>query len=356
MTNKLSILGSTGSIGTQALDVVRMRGIDVTALCVHNNVNLLEKQAREFKPNLVAVYDENKYKQLKNALADIDIKVEAGFDGLCACAEEKECDTVLNSVVGMIGLVPTLTAINAGKNVALANKETLVAGGEPVMRAAKQKGIKMLPVDSEHSAIFQCLQASPRKEALKRIILTASGGPFFGKTAEQLKEVTIYDKDGNIFFSAPEKDFKGLIYTHEAHFLIVNLEGKKYTLVLQDAQYHPVTDRLLHADFIQVVEDKPVVMNIPVDVFGDSAAVKAGGKLLVKKRHLKVKGLSNDLPEELPIDISNLKLNHSIRVADMKMDNLEFVDLKSTPIVTIAASRSMSAVTEEESSTEAAAE
>lgn len=190
MTDKLSILGSTGSIGTQALDVVRMRGIDVTALCVHNNVNLLEKQAREFKPNLVAVYDENKYKELKNSLADTNIKVEAGFEGLCACAEEKECDTVLNSVVGMIGLVPTLTAISAGKDVALANKETLVAGGEPVMRAAKQKGIKMLPVDSEHSAIFQCLQSSPRKEALKRIILTASGGPFFGKTAEQLKEVT----------------------------------------------------------------------------------------------------------------------------------------------------------------------
>ena len=190
MTNKLSILGSTGSIGTQALDVVRMRGIDVTALCVHNNVNLLEKQAREFKPNIVAVYDKNKYKELKERLADTNIKVEAGFEGLCACAEEKECDTVLNSVVGMIGLVPTLTAISAGKDVALANKETLVAGGELVMRAAKQKGIKMLPVDSEHSAIFQCLQASPRKEALKRIILTASGGPFFGKTAEQLKEVT----------------------------------------------------------------------------------------------------------------------------------------------------------------------
>ncbi len=190
MTNKLSILGSTGSIGTQALDVVRMRGINVTALCVHNNVNLLEKQAREFNPNLVVVYDEKKYKELKNLLADTNIRVEAGFEGLCACAEEKECDTVLNSVVGMIGLVPTLTAINAGKNVALANKETLVAGGELVMRAANEKGIKMLPVDSEHSAIFQCLQASPRKEALKRIILTASGGPFFGRTAEQLKQVT----------------------------------------------------------------------------------------------------------------------------------------------------------------------
>ena len=193
---------------------------------------------------------------------------------------------------------------------------------------------------------------------MKTIEINGSPRKDLGKKSSKQKKkngevpCVIYD----IFFSAPEKDFKGLIYTHEAHFLIVNLEGKKYTLVLQDAQYHPVTDRLLHADFIQVVEDKPVVMNIPVDVFGDSAAVKAGGKLLVKKRHLKVKGLSNDLPEEIPIDISNLKLNHSIRVADMKMDNLEFVDLKSTPIVTIAASRSMSAVTEEESSTEAAAE
>ena len=197
---------------------------------------------------------------------------------------------------------------------------------------------------------------------MKTIEINGSPRKDLGKKSSKLLRkngevpCVIYDKGGNIFFSAPEKDFKGLIYTHEAHFLIVNLEGKKYTLVLQDAQYHPVTDRLLHADFIQVVEDKPVVMNIPVDVFGDSAAVKAGGKLLVKKRHLKVKGLSNDLPEEIPIDISNLKLNHSIRVADMKMDNLEFVDLKSTPIVTIAASRSMSAVTEEESSTEAAAE
>ena len=190
MTHKLSILGSTGSIGTQALDVVRMRGMSITALCANKNTDLLEKQAREFCPNLVSVYDENKYNDLKTRLADTSIKLEAGFDGLCACATENECDTVLTSVVGMIGLVPTIKAIEAGKNIALANKETLVAGGELVMRAAKQKGINIFPVDSEHSAIFQCLQSSPRESALKRIILTASGGPFFGKTADELKAVT----------------------------------------------------------------------------------------------------------------------------------------------------------------------
>ena len=190
MTHKLSILGSTGSIGTQALDVVRMRGMKITALCAYKNTDLLEKQAREFGPNLVSVYDETLYQDLKTRLADTPVTVEAGFEGLCACATENECDTVLTSVVGMIGLVPTLKAIEAGKNIALANKETLVAGGELVMRAAKQKGIHIYPVDSEHSAIFQCLQSSPRESALKRIILTASGGPFFGKSAKELEAVT----------------------------------------------------------------------------------------------------------------------------------------------------------------------
>ncbi|MBR2589445.1 MAG: 1-deoxy-D-xylulose-5-phosphate reductoisomerase [Clostridia bacterium] len=190
MTKNLSILGSTGSIGTQAIDVVRMRGMAITALCANKNTALLEQQAREFKPALVAVFDKDKYSELKLRLADTDIQIEAGFDGLCACAVEKNCDTVLTSVVGMIGLVPTLKAIEAGKNIALANKETLVAGGELVMRAAKENGIHIYPVDSEHSAIFQCLQSSPRKQALKRIILTASGGPFFGKSEEELKTVT----------------------------------------------------------------------------------------------------------------------------------------------------------------------
>ena len=190
MTKKISLLGSTGSIGTQSIDVARLNNYEITALAAFGNIDLLESQAREFKPNIVAVVDENKYSDLKIKLADTDIKVLSGFEGLCECAQEIECDTVLNSVVGMVGLVPTLTAIEAGKTIALANKETLVAGGELVMRAAAEKGVSILPVDSEHSAIFQCLQASPGKCAVKRLILTASGGPFFGKRFDELKNVS----------------------------------------------------------------------------------------------------------------------------------------------------------------------
>lgn len=190
MTHKLSILGSTGSIGTQALDVVRLNGFKITSLCAGSNTAMLESQAREFMPNIVSVSDKDKYSDLKQRLSDTPVKITCGSEGLCECAAEKECDTVLNSVVGMVGLAPTLCAVKAGKNVALANKETLVAGGEIVMREAKAANVKILPVDSEHSAIFQCLQASPRPSALKRIILTASGGPFFGKSADYLKSVT----------------------------------------------------------------------------------------------------------------------------------------------------------------------
>lgn len=190
MTECISILGSTGSIGTQALDVVRLINTKVCALTANKNYKLLEKQAREFSPKLVVMYDENSAKQLKLALADTNIKVEYGHEGLCMAAQYGEADTILNSVVGMVGLLPTLTAAKAKKNIALANKETLVAGGKLVMDAVKENGVKLYPVDSEHSAIFQCLQGCPEKKALKRIILTASGGPFFGKSFQELECVT----------------------------------------------------------------------------------------------------------------------------------------------------------------------
>lgn len=190
MTGNLSLLGSTGSIGTQTLDVVRKLGIPVCALAAHSNIDLLEQQAREFSPKLVAVYEEQAALELKKRLADSHIEVTAGMEGLCQAAKYPEADVVLNAVVGMVGLQPTLEAIEAKKNIALANKETLVAGGTLVMEKAKQKGIKILPVDSEHSAIFQCLQGCPTPKALNRLILTASGGPFFGKTREELKQVT----------------------------------------------------------------------------------------------------------------------------------------------------------------------
>lgn len=192
-TKNLSILGSTGSIGTQSLETARKCGYSVSALSAYSNVDLIEEQIREFKPKIAALVDENSAKELKLRVADTDTRVLAGLSGVCECAATEEADTVINSVVGMAGLRPTLTAIDAGKKIALANKETLVAGGQLVMGKAKAKGIDILPVDSEHSAIFQCLQGQPTNRALKRIILTASGGPFFGKTREELAKVTVAD-------------------------------------------------------------------------------------------------------------------------------------------------------------------
>ena len=191
MTKNLSILGSTGSIGTQALSVCEKLGINVCALTANRNINLLEEQVRKYKPRLAVIGDEASAKELRLRLADTDVKVSFGIEGLCEAAALEEADTVLTAVVGMIGLKPTLTAIEAGKNIALANKETLVAGGSLVMSRAAEKGIKIYPVDSEHSAVFQCLQGCPNKKFLKRLVLTASGGPFFGKTAEELKNVTV---------------------------------------------------------------------------------------------------------------------------------------------------------------------
>ena len=193
MSKSLSILGSTGSIGTQSLDVARLRGYNVEALTAYSDVAHMEAQIREFHPKTVAVVEEKAAADLKVRVADTNTKVLSGKDGVCACARADGADTVLNSVVGMAGLEPTLAAIDAKKKLALANKETLVAGGQLVMEAAKKNGVSILPVDSEHSAIFQVLQGRPANAALKKIILTASGGPFFGKTKKELEKVTVAD-------------------------------------------------------------------------------------------------------------------------------------------------------------------
>ena len=190
-TQKLTILGSTGSIGTQSLDVCDKLGYEVIALTANSIVDLLEKQIRQYKPKMAALVDERAAKELKDRVRDTDTKILSGLSGVCECAAENEADTVINSVVGMAGLEPTLTAIKAKKKIALANKETLVAGGSLVTRTAKEYGVSILPVDSEHSAIFQCLQSMNKKQELKSIILTSSGGPFFGKKAEELLNVTV---------------------------------------------------------------------------------------------------------------------------------------------------------------------
>ncbi len=192
MTESLSLLGSTGSVGTQTLAVCRARNLPVAALTANRNTDLLEQQIREFHPAKAALLDETAAADLKLRIADTDTRVLSGISGVCECAADTEADTVFNAIVGIAGLVPTLDAIHADKKIALANKESLVAGGQLVMDAAQQRGVPLLPVDSEHSAIWQCLQAAPQQDrALKKILLTASGGPFFGKTRAELEHVTV---------------------------------------------------------------------------------------------------------------------------------------------------------------------
>lgn len=193
MQKIISILGSTGSIGTQTLDVVKKnKDMLVYGLTTNSNIELLEEQIEIFKPQKVAVMDKDKAIELANRLKNngLNIEVLNGIDGLIEIATLPEVDTVVTSVVGMIGLIPTLKAIESGKNIALANKETLVTAGEIVMDAANKKGVTILPVDSEHSAIFQCLQGN-KKESVEKIILTASGGPFRSKPKDYLNNVTV---------------------------------------------------------------------------------------------------------------------------------------------------------------------
>ena len=185
----VSILGSTGAIGVQALDVARMHGIRVAALAAGSNVEKLAAQVNEFHPRLVCIFDENKADSLRKRIGD-DAEIVTGMDGLRKVASLDETDITLNGVVGTVGLMPTLAAVEAGKDLALANKEALVAGGNLVTDAVKRKGVKLYPVDSEHSAIFQCLMGSRRCD-LRKIILTASGGPFFGRKKSELSGVTV---------------------------------------------------------------------------------------------------------------------------------------------------------------------
>lgn len=191
---KISIFGSTGSIGTQTLEVVRAYAEDlkVVALAAGSNITCLEQQIREFSPEIVAVWDEKKAKELEEKVNDISIKIVSGMDGLIACATWASAEIVVGAVVGMIGIRPTIEAIKAGKDIALANKETLVCAGHIIMPLAKQMGVSLLPVDSEHSAIFQSLNGENKKE-ISRILLTASGGPFRGKKKSELINVTLED-------------------------------------------------------------------------------------------------------------------------------------------------------------------
>lgn len=190
---KIAILGSTGSIGTQTLEVAREnKDVEILALAAGQNIRLLEEQIREFSPKLAAVWDEEKAGELRENIRDLDVKVVSGMDGLIETATYKEAELLVTAIVGMIGVRPTIEAIKAGKDIALANKETLVTAGHLIMPLAREKGVSILPVDSEHSAIFQSLQGGQQKK-LKKILLTASGGPFRGKKEEDLLEIKVED-------------------------------------------------------------------------------------------------------------------------------------------------------------------
>ena len=193
MTKTIALLGSTGSIGRQTLEVARELGLTVAALTAHTNIDLLEQQARQFRPRLAAVYDPDAACVLRERLSDTDIEVLAGEEGLLAAATAEEADTLVTAVMGSVGLAPTLAAIRQGKRIALANKETLVCAGELVMAAAAEYGAEIIPVDSEHSAVFQCLQGCRDRGEVRRILLTCSGGPFYGKTHDELEHMTAAD-------------------------------------------------------------------------------------------------------------------------------------------------------------------
>ena len=193
MSKRISILGSTGSIGRQSLEVISACGMEVAALTANSSVKLLEEQARQFHPELAVLMDENAAADLKVRLADTSVKVLGGMDGLLEAAAVNSADTVITAVVGMVGLRPTLAAIREGKRIALANKETLVCAGDLVLEEAKDYGSKIIPVDSEHSALFQCLEGNRDRGEVKRLILTCSGGPFYGRKRDELQGTTRED-------------------------------------------------------------------------------------------------------------------------------------------------------------------
>ena len=230
---KIAILGSTGSIGTQTLSVIEEHADDfeVTALACGNNIRLLEEQMRKFRPKLVAVWSKEAAASLRVRTADLGIPVETGMDGLLAVATYEESEILVTAIVGMLGIRPTIAAIKAKKTIALANKETLVTAGHLIIPLAAEYGVSILPVDSEHSAIFQCLQGTPNG-SLKKIILTASGGPFFGKTRDELENVTVKDAlnhpnwsmGAKITIDSATMMNKGLEVIEACHLFSVGLE------------------------------------------------------------------------------------------------------------------------------------
>lgn len=249
MKKTIAVLGSTGSIGVQSLDVALKSDYKVDAVTANSNFKKTEEQIRQFKPRFAALSDPAAAAELRLRVRDTSTKVYSGAEGVCMCAAETDADTVIDAIVGLAGLRPALTVLENNKTLALANKEALVAGGALVLDKAKKSGKAILPVDSEHSAIFQCLEGKPSNKALKKIILTASGGPFFGKTRDELKNVTArdalkhpnWDMGAKITIDSASMFNKGLELI-EAHFLFGIAPEKIDILVHRESIIHSMVE------------------------------------------------------------------------------------------------------------------
>lgn len=269
MARNIAVLGSTGSIGVQTLDVARNLGIQVSALTAGSNIDLLEKEAREFKPSLVSIGDEGLALELMKRLSGLGIDVYYGLDGLKAAAAVSQADTVVTSIVGIAGLIPTMEAIRHGKNIALANKETLVTAGEIVMAEAAAHNVSIFPVDSEHSAIYQCLAAN-RKQDAERLIITASGGPFRGKKHRELENVTVeqalkhpnWSMGSKITIDSATLMNKGLEVI-EAHWLFGFAPEKISVLVHPQSIIHSMVE---YMDGSVIAQLGPPDMRIPIQL------------------------------------------------------------------------------------------
>lgn len=304
---KISLLGSTGSIGTQALEVIKSNNYRVVGLAAHSNITLLARQAHEFHPECVCIYDETKVPELEALLKGLDIPIYSGMDGICHLATLDSADIILNSVVGMVGLKPTLAAIDAGKDVALANKETLVTGGKLVMQAARDKNVKIYPVDSEHSAIFQSLQGSNRAQ-LSKIILTASGGPFFGRTKPELEGVTLAQA-----LKHPNWSMGAKITIDSATLMNKGLEFIE-AMWLFDAT----------PNMIEIVVHRESVLHSAVE-FSDGAVI---GQLGVPDMKLPIQ-YALTYPDRLPCDTEKLSLTDYATLSFAKPDYETFDCLRA---------------------------
>lgn len=285
---RLVIIGSTGSIGTQALDIVRTYPdkLNVAALAAGHNVTLMEKQIREFHPKTACLWDEEAAEDLRDRVKDLPVKIVCGMDGLLEEAQMPESDMFLNAVVGMIGIRPTLAAIAAGKTIALANKETLVTAGHLIMPAVKKAGVQLLPVDSEHSAIFQCMNGEPKKR-VKKILLTCSGGTFRGKKRKDLEDMTAKDALNN-----PNWDMGAKVTIDSASLMNKGLEVMEASWLFD-----------VDVDDIQVVVQPQSIMHSAVE-YADGSVI---AHLASPDMHLPIQ-YAFFYPDRMPLSIKPLDL------------------------------------------------